>query len=162
MLPLSFLVDMPTVSVSKSYVALFEVSHSQEFQSLTLGLEVRVTDSKLYKTFSRYTYGISLKLLHRLVIAFTNLGVFSTCLLDGVTISHPPYSGGVKKKVSLTQVFFLTHEVMGRDGNVSGGGGVAYRLLRSRSLNFFPINDRALSTCCCVPRKRSRKVKFYH
>lgn len=48
MRPLSFLVDMPTVSVSKSYVALFEVSHSQEFQSLTLGLEVRVTEIQNY------------------------------------------------------------------------------------------------------------------
>lgn len=44
---------------------------------------------------------------------------------------------------------------MGSDGNVSGGGGGAYRLVRSRSLNFFPINDRALSTCCCVPEERS-------
>ena len=42
---------------------------------------------------------------------------------------------------------------MGSDGNVSGGGGGAYRLVKSRSLNFFPIKDRALSTCCCVPER---------
>lgn len=51
---------------------------------------------------------------------------------------------------------------MGSDGNVSGGGGGAYRLFRSRSLNFFPINNRALSTCCCVPGERSNKVNVYH
>lgn len=45
----------------------------------------------------------------------------------------------------------LTQEVMGSEGSASGGGGGAYRLVRSRSLNFFPIRDRALSTCCCVP-----------
>ena len=49
---------------------------------------------------------------------------------------------------------------MGSDGNVSGGGGGAYRLVRSRSLNFFPIKDRALSTCCCVPEERSDKSTF--
>lgn len=43
---------------------------------------------------------------------------------------------------------------MGSEGSVSGGGGGAYRLVRSRSLNFFPIKDRALSTCCCVPAER--------
>lgn len=49
----------------------------------------------------------------------------------------------------------LTQEVIGSDGNVRGGCGGAYRLVRSRSLNFFPIKDRALSTCCCVPGEKS-------
>lgn len=52
----------------------------------------------------------------------------------------------------------LTQEVMGSDGRVSGGGGGAYRLVKSRSLNFFPISDRVLSTCCCVPSKTKFKV----
>jgi len=56
----------------------------------------------------------------------------------------------------------LTQEVMGSDGKVSGGGGGAYRLVKSRSLNFLPISDRALSTCCCAPRDRSKhKSRVY-
>lgn len=52
----------------------------------------------------------------------------------------------------LTQTqIHLTQEVMGSEGSVRGGGGGAYRLVRSRSLNLFPIKDRALSTCSCVP-----------
>lgn len=49
----------------------------------------------------------------------------------------------------------LTHDVIGREGNVSGGGG-AYKLVRSKSLNFFPIKVRALSTCCWVPKNKTR------
>ena len=45
----------------------------------------------------------------------------------------------------------LTQEVMGSEGSVSGRDGGAYRLVRSKSLNFFPIKDSALSTCCWVP-----------
>ena len=45
----------------------------------------------------------------------------------------------------------LTQDVMGSEGKVRGWGGGAYRFVKSKSLNFFPINDRALSTCCWVP-----------
>ncbi len=62
---------------------------------------------------------------------------------------------------SLARESILTQEVMGSEGNVRGGGGGAYRLVKSRSLNFFPINDRALSTCCCAPEGIKHKSKFY-
>lgn len=45
----------------------------------------------------------------------------------------------------------LTQEVIGSEGRLSGDGGGAYRLVKSKSLNFLPIKDRALSTCCCAP-----------
>lgn len=53
----------------------------------------------------------------------------------------------------------LTQEVMGREGSVSGGGGGAYKLVRSKSLNFFPIKASALSTCCWVPKKQTKQQK---
>ncbi len=53
----------------------------------------------------------------------------------------------------------LTQEVMGREGSVSGVGGGAYKLVRSKSLNFFPIKASALSTCCWVPKKQTKQQK---
>lgn len=50
----------------------------------------------------------------------------------------------------------LTQDVIGSDGRLSGEGGGAYRLVKSKSLNFLPINDRALSTCCCEPGRIAR------
>ncbi len=52
----------------------------------------------------------------------------------------------------------LTQEVMGREGSVSGVGGGAYKLVRSKSLNFFPIKASALSTCCWVPEKQTKTI----
>lgn len=50
---------------------------------------------------------------------------------------------------------------MGSEGSVSGGGGGAYKLVRSRSLNFLPISERALSTCCCSPEERGAGQRLF-
>ena len=62
------------------------------------------------------------------------------------------------KKKGASREVIPTQEVMGSEGSVSGAGGGAYRLVRSRSLNFFPIKASALSTCCCVPGGREAGI----
>lgn len=56
----------------------------------------------------------------------------------------------------------LTQDVMGSEGSESGRGGGAYRLVKSKSLNFFPIKASALSTCCWVPGSRTKYTDILH